>query len=157
MASPPNVLANLRAPRGAESVETRIGRGRGSGIGKTSGKGQKGQRSRKGRVKKRGFEGGQMPLQRRLPKRGFYNLFRKVVAIVNVGDLDRFGAGAVVDETALRAAKLVQGVADRIKLLGDGEVTKALTVRVGAASPAAREKIERAGGKVETPTAAAAE
>ena len=143
-----DMLSKLQAPAGANHRKKRVGRGIGSGLGKTGGKGQKGQRSR-GRMGKRQFEGGQTTLQRRLPKRGFFNPFRKVIAVVNVGDLERFGDGAVVDETALRGHKLIKGRCDGVKVLGNGELTKALTVTLDAFSKAAVKKIEGAGGKVE--------
>jgi len=117
-------------------------------LGKTCGRGQKGQKARTtGRFSKRSFEGGQTTFQRRLPKRGFVNVFRAITEVVNVGDLDRFCAGASVDEAALRGARLVQGKCDFIKVLGEGELTKALTVTVHKFSKSAIEKIEKAGGK----------
>lgn len=143
-----DILSRLRAPEGATTAERRIGRGVGSGLGKTSGRGQKGQKARsKGNINKLHFQGGQTPLQRRLPKRGFRNPFAAAVASVNVGDLERFDKGANIDEAALRAARLVQGQVDRIKILGDGELTKALTVTAHAFSKTAQAKIEKAGGK----------
>jgi large subunit ribosomal protein L15 len=153
-----DILSRLRAPEGATTAERRIGRGVGSGLGKTAGRGQKGQKARsKGNINKLHFQGGQTPLQRRLPKRGFRNPFGAAVAAVNVGDLERFDKGANIDEEALRAARLVQGQADRIKILGDGELTKALTVTAHAFSKTAQAKIEKAGGKavVLAPTAPA--
>jgi len=144
-----DILSKLQAPAGANRGKIRKGRGVGSGIGKTSGKGQKGQKARHpGRFSKRQFEGGQTTLQRRLPKRGFFNPFSLATAIVNVGDLERFDAGTTVDEALLRRERLVRGSWDRIKVLGNGELTKALTVSVHAFSASAVEKIERAGGKV---------
>jgi large subunit ribosomal protein L15 len=148
-----DILSKLQAPPGANQKKTRVGRGLGSGLGKTCGRGQKGQKARTtGRFSKRQFEGGQTTFQRRLPKRGFYNPFRANVAIVNVGDLERFEAGAVVDEALLRNAKLLRGACDSIKVLGEGELTKALTVSVHTASRSAIAKIEGAGGKVITLT-----
>ncbi|MGA7122488.1 MAG: 50S ribosomal protein L15 [Polyangiaceae bacterium] len=141
-----DTLSNLAKPAGTRG-KTRLGRGTGSGLGKTSGRGQKGQYARV-RGFKPHFEGGQTPIQRRLPKRGFTNSFAAIVAEVNVGELAVFAAGATIDGEALVARGLVKGRFDRIKVLGDGEVTKALTVSAHAFSRAAAEKIEKAGGKV---------
>src|SRR5512140_46579 len=123
-----NGLHNLGPRKGATSVKKRVGRGPGSGLGKTSGRGHKGENSRSGHKSLRGHEGGQMPLHRRVPKRGFTNIFKKQWATVSVADLDRiFDTGAAVDLTALRAAGAVQGKAEReLKILGTGEITKAL-------------------------------
>lgn len=144
------ILSRLRPAPGAVRGKRRKGRGPGSGLGKTAGHGQKGQKARHpGNFSKLGFEGGQMPLYRRIPKRGFTNLFAKKVATVNVKDLGRFDEGATVDESALRKAGLVKRKVDMIKVLGDGELEKALTVKVHAASAAATQKIEKAGGTVE--------
>jgi large subunit ribosomal protein L15 len=140
-------LSRLAKPEGATRPKTRLGRGVGSGLGKTAGRGQKGQYARS-RGFKPHFEGGQTPIQRRLPKRGFRNPFPTVTAEVNVGDLDVFSAGANVDEKALVARGLVRGGFDRIKVLGSGELTKAMTVSAHAFSKAAAEKIQKAGGKV---------
>jgi len=142
-----DTLSKLQKPAGATEPKTRVGRGVGSGLGKTAGRGQKGQYARV-RGFKRHFEGGQTPIQRRLPKRGFRNPFSAVIAEVNIGDLERFDAGAVVDESALRARGLIKGRYDRIKILGDGELTKNVTVSAHAFSKSAAEKIEKAGGKV---------
>lgn len=143
-------LANLKPFEGSKHREKRVGRGPGSGHGKTSCRGQKGQRSRSGGGVPPWFEGGQMPLIRRLPKRGFKNPFRVEYEVVNVKDLaKRFSEGAVVDIEALKEAGLVKGRNVRVKLLGDGEINFALTVKVHATSRSAREKIEKAGGKVE--------
>lgn len=139
-------LSELKKPLGATAKKSRVGRGVGSGIGKTSGRGQKGQFARTGRFKPH-FEGGQTPIQRRLPKRGFTNPFPAVVAEVNVGQLEVFEKGANVDEKALRARGLVKGACDRIKILGDGDLTKSLTVSAHSFSKAAAEKIKKAGGK----------
>jgi large subunit ribosomal protein L15 len=139
-------LSELKKPLGATAKKSRVGRGVGSGIGKTSGRGQKGQFARTGRFKPH-FEGGQTPIQRRLPKRGFTPPFSAVVAEVNVGQLEVFDKGANVDEKALRARGLVKGAFDRLKILGDGELTKALTVTAHSFSKAAAEKIKKAGGK----------
>ncbi|KPK13246.1 MAG: 50S ribosomal protein L15 [Myxococcales bacterium SG8_38] len=144
------ILSRLRPAPGAVRDKRRKGRGPGSGLGKTAGHGQKGQKARHpGNFSKLGFEGGQMPLYRRIPKRGFTNLFAKKVATINVKDLERFDAGATVDEAALRKAGLIKRKVDMIKVLGDGELGKALTVKVHAASAAATQKIEKAGGTVE--------
>ncbi len=142
-----DTLSKLTKPVGATRTKTRLGRGVGSGLGKTSGRGQKGQYART-RGFKPHFEGGQTPLQRRLPKRGFNNPFPAIIAEVSVGDLEAFGAGAKVDEVALRAGGLVKGRYDRIKVLGNGEITKAVTVSAHAFSKSAAAKIEKAGGKV---------
>ena len=140
-----DTLSKLAKPAGATQKKTRVGRGVGSGLGKTAGRGQKGQYARNGM--KRGFEGGQTPLMRRLPKRGFHVPFPIETAEVNVGDLEIFAAGAKVDERALRDRGLVKGRCDRIKVLGDGELTKSVTVSAHAFSRAAAEKIKKAGGK----------
>ena len=142
-------LDELKPPRGAKKKARRVGRGPGSGQGTTAGRGAKGQRSRSGGGVPPGFEGGQMPLQRRLPKRGFYNLFRKVLAEINVRDLEPFAADSVVDEELLRQSGLIRGKFDGVKLLGHGEIDKPLTVKVGRCSAGARQKIEAAGGKIE--------
>jgi len=143
-------LSNLKPFAGSRHREKRVGRGPGSGHGKTSCRGQKGQRARSGGGVPPWFEGGQMPLIRRLPKRGFKNPFRVEYDVVNVGDLARrFSEGATVDVEALKAVGLVKGREVRVKLLGDGEIDFAITVRVHAASKSAREKIEKAGGRVE--------
>jgi large subunit ribosomal protein L15 len=143
------MLGELKPPPGAKRGPKRIGRGPGSGLGKTAGKGHKGQKARSGAPIRPGFEGGQMPLQRRLPKRGFRNIFKKYYALVHIRDLNRFSAGEVVDVEALRKAGLVKKAADAVKIVGDGELTIALTVRAHAVTEAARKKIEAASGKVE--------
>lgn len=143
------LLSRLRPPEGAVKGKKRKGRGPGSGLGKTCGKGQKGQKARAGGTVRRGFEGGQTPLHRRLPKVGFKNPFSKVIAIVNLQSLGRFDSGAVVDPDALAAAGLVSGQHDGIKILGQGELDRALTVRAHAFSARAKEVIEKAGGKAE--------
>jgi large subunit ribosomal protein L15 len=140
-----DTLSKLAKPAGATRDKVRVGRGVGSGLGKTAGRGQKGQFARTGGFKTH-FEGGQTPIQRRLPKRGFINPFPTVTAEVNVGDLEVFGPGAHVDEKALVERGLVGGRFDRIKILGDGEITKAMTVSAHAFSKAAAEKIRKAGG-----------
>jgi len=142
-----DTLAKLAKPEGANQPKTRVGRGPGSGLGKTSGRGQKGQYART-RGFKPHFEGGQTPLQRRLPKRGFRNPFPVITAEVNVGDLEVFAVGATVDEKALLAHGLVRGRFDRIKVLGTGELTKSVTVSAHAFSKSAAAKIQKAGGKV---------
>jgi len=142
-----DTLSKLAKPAGATRPKTRVGRGVGSGLGKTAGRGQKGQYART-RGFKPHFEGGQTPIQRRLPKRGFKNPFAARIAEVNVGDLEVFTAGANVDEKALVARGLVRGRFDRIKVLGDGELTKAVTVSAHAFSKTAADKIKKAGGKV---------
>ena len=142
-------LSELSPSPGSRRKPKRVGRGPGSGQGKTAGRGHKGQRSRAGGGVKPGFEGGQMPLTRRMPKRGFSNVFRRPWVIVNLRDLARFPAESVVDETALTNAGLIKGQGRGIKLLGQGEITIPLVVRVQAVSRQARERIEAAGGRVE--------
>ena len=142
-------LNELSPAKGSHTARKRIGRGVGSGTGKTAGRGTKGYNSRSGGGVRPGYEGGQMPLQRRLPKRGFTNIFRKNVAVVNIRDLSRFNEGSTVDAAALIQAGLVKGKRDGIKLLGHGEVKYALNVKVNKISKSAREKIEAAGGNVE--------
>ncbi|RME32339.1 MAG: 50S ribosomal protein L15 [Deltaproteobacteria bacterium] len=142
-------LSNLKPAIGSTKNRKRIGRGPGSGTGKTAGKGHKGQNARSGGGVKAGFEGGQMPMQRRLPKRGFTPLKKKVYALVNLRDLELFEAGSVVDVAALGKAGLVSKIGDGVKILGDGELTKALTVQAHKFSKSAVEKIEAAGGKAE--------
>ncbi len=127
----------------------RIGRGHGSGNGKTAGKGHKGQNARSGGGVRIGFEGGQMPLARRIPKRGFNNIFATKYAIVNVADLNKFKEGTVVDAELLKAAGLISKEYDGVKVLGNGELTVALTVKAAKFSQSAVEKIEKAGGKTE--------
>ena len=143
-------LHELSPAAGSKKEVKRIGRGAGSGQGKTAGKGHKGQKARAGRGMRPGFEGGQMPLQRRVPKRGFVNIFGKEFSIVNVSALDQsFEDGAVVDIDALIEKGLVKKVLDGVKILGNGEISKKLTVQVNANSEAAKQKIEAAGGKAE--------
>ena len=141
-------LKSLRPAKGAVREKKRLGRGIGSGLGKTSGRGQKGAGSRSGAKVSPGFEGGQMPLARRLPKRGFRNPSRTVYEIVSLARLERFAANALVDEEALRRERVVKGRGP-VKILSDGEVGKPLTVKVAAVSAKAREKIVAAGGTVE--------
>src|SRR5215212_7116436 len=142
-------LNNLKPKKGARHAKKRIGRGPGSGHGKTAGRGEKGQKSRSGYSRMLGFEGGQMPLHRRLPKRGFTNIFKKEYAIVNLSDLERFDNGATVDEAALRAAGLVKGQVDGVKVLGNGKLSKKLTVSATKFSATAKSAIEAAGGTVQ--------
>ena len=143
-------LSNLKPPKGANRNRKRVGRGPGSGLGKTAGRGSKGAQSRSGYKQKRGFEGGQMPLHRRLPKRGFHNPFRVEYAVVNLDDLSaKFAAGAVVTPDDLRATRLVT-TKQPIKVLARGEIAIALTVKAHKFSGKAAEKIAAAGGSVET-------
>lgn len=145
-------LSKLAPPAGAKSNEKRLGRGIGSGLGKTCGKGSKGQKARHGGdFGKLHFQGGQTPLQRRLPKRGFRVPFPQRVVAINVGSLEGFAAGSTVDIAALRGARLVQGRDVKVKVLGEGEIQKKLTVVVDLVSASAREKIEKAGGTVVLP------
>lgn len=142
-------LNNLRPPKGAKHSKKRVGRGQGSGNGHTAGRGHKGAKSRSGFKFKRGFEGGQMPLHRRIPKRGFHNPFRVEYEVVNLDTLgERFDAGAVITPESLEAAGLVSG-GSPIKVLARGELAKALTVRVHKFSGLAAEKIAAAGGQAE--------
>ena len=142
-------LHDLTSVPGSTQERKRIGRGHGSGWGKTSGKGHKGQKARSGKGFRPGFEGGQMPLQRRIPKRGFNNIFAKHFAIVNVSDLERFDNDTVVTEELLVETGLVKKALDGVKVLGNGDLSKKLTVNVTAFSASAKEKIEKAGGKAE--------
>ncbi len=142
-------LHELKPAEGSAKDRKRIGRGVGSGWGKTAGRGNKGHNARSGGGVRPGFEGGQMPLHRRLPKRGFTNIFKKVLAVVNVSDLSRFEPGAVVDAASLIRTGLVKGRRDGIKLLGQGDIDIALTVKIDAISRSAKAKIEAAGGTVE--------
>ena len=141
-------LHELKAVEGSSTAAKRKGRGHGSGNGKTAGYGHKGQKARSG-AKKAGFEGGQMPLQRRLPKRGFNNIFATQYVTVKVSDLEKFEAGSVIDAQALLDAGIIKKVLDGVKVLGNGEVTKAVTVKAAAYTTSAKEKIEKAGGKAE--------
>jgi len=142
-------LSNLRPPRGSRHRKVRVGRGIGSKLGKTAGKGNKGQKSRKGYSRRPGFEGGQMPLHRRIPKRGFHNPFDRDFAVVNVEMLNDFAAGETVTPDALVARGLMRRERDAVKILGDGNLKVALTVCAHAFSKSAQEKITGAGGKVE--------
>ncbi len=142
-------LHELGPADGSKKNKKRVGRGNGSGSGKTAGKGHKGQNSRSGGGVRPGFEGGQMPIHRRLPKRGFTNIFKKNVAIINIRDLERFESGSVVDETLLIQKGLIKGKRDSVKLLGKGDILHPLVIKVNSVSSGAREKIEAAGGTVE--------
>lgn len=142
-------LNQLSPAPGSNREVKRIGRGHGSGQGKTAGKGHKGQKARSGRGFRAGFEGGQMPLQRRVPKRGFNNIFAEKCATVNVAALRCFKDGAVVDAEVLKKAGIVKNIENGVKLLGNGKLDKKLTVKVTAYSASAKEKIEAAGGKAE--------
>ncbi len=144
-----DILSKLKAPVGANKKETRVGRGVGSGLGKTAGRGQKGQKARStGNIGKKHFQGGQTPIQRRLPKRGFRNPFAAIVATVNLGDLEAvFDNGAVVDVAALESKRLVQGRYDLIKVLGDGDLTKKFTISAHRYSKSALAKIAQTGGQ----------
>lgn len=142
-------LSNLSPSPGSNRPKKRIGRGPGSGHGKTATRGHKGFKARSGGGIKVGFEGGQMPLQRRIPKRGFNNPFRKEYGVVNVSDLEKFEAGSRVDRQALTEAGLLGKKFTLVKILGDGELSKSLTVVVDKLSETARRKIEAAGGRIE--------
>lgn len=142
-------LFELQPKKGTNKLPKRKGRGHGSGNGKTAGRGHDGQNSRSGGGVRPGFEGGQMPLYRRVPKRGFINIFAKVYSEVNVSDLNIFDDGTVVNEELLRERGLVNKVRDGVKILGDGELKKKLTVKATKFTKTASEKVEAAGGKVE--------
>ena len=142
-------LHDLAPAPGSKKVRTRVGRGLGSGLGKTAGKGHKGQNARAGGGVRPGFEGGQMPIYRRLPKRGFTNIHAKEYAEVNVEQLNRFEDGAVVDPVALIEAGILKNVLDGVRILGNGELTKSVTVIANGFTKSAVEKITAAGGKVE--------
>jgi large subunit ribosomal protein L15 len=142
-------LSNLKPARGSRHRKVRVGRGIGSKLGRTAGKGNKGQKSRKGYSRRPGFEGGQMPLRRRIPKRGFHNPTRVEYAVVNVETLSVFPAGETVTPELLIASGMIREARALIKVLGDGELTSAITVRAHKFSKSAEEKITRAGGKVE--------
>lgn len=142
-------LHELKSPPGATRPPKRVGRGMGSGHGKTSTRGHKGQKARSGGGVRPGFEGGQMPLQRRLPKRGFTNIFKKNWAVVNVRDLNRFDDGTVVTPQLLLETGLIKAVGDGVKILGDGELERRLTIRAHKVSRQAEEKIAAKGGRVE--------
>ena len=142
-------LNELSPAEGSRKNKKRVGRGVASGSGKTAGRGSKGHNSRSGGGVRPGFEGGQMPIHRRLPKRGFTNIFAKRIAVINVRDLNRFESGSVVDEAALVGSGLVKGARDGIKILGQGEIGHPVSVKVNLISATARKKIEAAGGNVE--------
>jgi large subunit ribosomal protein L15 len=142
-------LSNLKPAKGSRHRRVRVGRGMGSKLGKTAGRGNKGQKSRRGYQRRRGFEGGQMPLHRRLPKRGFHNLFSEEFAVVNVGMLSAFSAGETVSPESLLARGLVRNGRLGVKVLGAGDLNLALTVKAQAFSHSAEEKITKAGGKFE--------
>ena len=143
-----DILSKLQAPEGSNTKALRVGRGVGSGLGKTSGRGQKGQKARsKGNINKKHFQGGQTPMQRRLPKRGFRNPLADVVVYVNLSSLDIFEDGAEVTAASLKEKRLVRGRYDALKILGEGELTKKLTIHAHRFSKSAVAKIEGAGGK----------
>jgi len=142
-------LSNLKPPRGARHRKVRVGRGIGSKLGRTAGAGNKGQKSRAGYSRRRGFEGGQMPLHRRIPKRGFHNPFGTAFSVVNVEQLNAFTAGDTVTPDVLRARGFVRRANDSVKILGDGELKTKLTVRAHAFSESAKQKITSAGGSFE--------
>ena len=139
-------LNNLKPNKGARKARKRVGRGPGSGHGKTSGRGEKGQKSRSGYSSQLGFEGGQMPLHRRVPKRGFTNIFKTEFNVINLSDLERFEEGSTVDQAALREAGVVKGRVKKLKVLGNGELKRKLSVSAHKFSKTAKEKIEAAGG-----------
>src|SRR5216684_4269928 len=142
-------LETLRPPRGSRKKKVRVGRGMGSKLGRTAGKGNKGQKSRRGYSRRRGFEGGQMPLHRRMPKRGFHNPFGVTYSVVNLAELNVFPAGETVTPELLRAHGFVRRATDPIKVLGDGELTTRLAIHAQAFSASAKEKITKAGGTFE--------
>jgi large subunit ribosomal protein L15 len=142
-------LHELSPASKSRKVKRRLGRGVGSGRGKTAGRGSKGYNSRSGGGVRPGYEGGQMPIQRRLPKRGFTNVFKKRIAVINIRDLSAFEGGSLVDETALAKAGLIKGKKDGIKLLGFGQINVVLNIKLNQVSKSAREKIKAAGGSVE--------
>jgi large subunit ribosomal protein L15 len=142
-------LSNSRPPRGSRHRKVRVGRGMGSKLGKTSGSGDKGQKSRRGYSRRRGFEGGQMPLHRRMPKRGFHNPFSVTYSVVNLEELNVFPAGETVTPDLLRAHGFVRRVTDPIKVLGDGELKTKLAIHAHAFSASAKDKITKAGGTFE--------
>ncbi len=149
MAKNNHPLAQLKPPKGARKAKKRVGRGPGSGKGKTCGRGMKGQKSRSGGKVNPRFEGGQMPLYRRLPKRGFTNIFRKEYAIINVGELEKYAQNGVVDLKILQEKGKIKKAKAGLKVLGDGEIKEALVVKAHKFSQKAKEKIEAAGGKIE--------
>ena len=142
-------LSRLKKPAGSTKKKTRVGRGQASGLGKTAGRGAKGQKARTGNMHFGGFEGGQSPLARRLPKRGFVNIHREELQIVNLEQLGAFAAGETVDAAKLKGAGLIKDAAKKVKILGDGDLKAALTVQASRFSASAKAKIEAAGGKAE--------
>ncbi len=142
-------LHELKPPAGARRDKKRIGRGNGSGLGKTAGRGNKGHNSRSGGGTRPGYEGGQMPLQRRLPKRGFTNIFQKKYSIINLRDLAGFEAGSVVEPESLAAGGLIKKAGEKVKLLGQGQIDKSLTLKIHGVSAQARAAVEAAGGTIE--------
>ena len=142
-------LSNLRPPAGSRKKKVRVGRGMGSKLGKTAGAGNKGQKSRRGYSRRRGFEGGQMPLHRRMPKRGFHNPFGVTYEVVNLAELNVFPAGETVTPELLRAHGFVRRATDPVKVLGDGQLTTKLAIHAQAFSASAKEKITKAGGTFE--------
>jgi large subunit ribosomal protein L15 len=142
-------LHDLKPAKGSVRGRKRVGRGLGSGLGKTAGRGEKGQKSRSGYSRKLGFEGGQMPLHRRLPKRGFHNPFRKQLAAINLGRLEIFEAGSIVTPEVLLRRRMIRKIRDGVKVLADGTLTKPLTVRAHSFSAKAQERILSLGGKAE--------
>ena len=148
-ATPTMGLSNLRPPAGSRIRKVRVGRGMGSKLGKTAGAGNKGQKSRRGYSRRRGFEGGQMPLHRRMPKRGFHNPFGVAYAVLNIEELNVFPAGETVTPELLRAHGFVRGKSERVKILGDGELANKLAIHAHAFSASAKEKITKAGGTFE--------
>jgi large subunit ribosomal protein L15 len=145
----PYSLSNLHPPKGSRIKKVRVGRGMGSKLGKTAGAGNKGQKSRRGYSRRRGFEGGQMPLHRRMPKRGFHNPFRVTYSVLNLEELNVFPAGETVTPELLRAHGFIRRKTDRVKVLGDGELTTKLAIHAHAFSASAKEKISKAGGTFE--------
>lgn len=148
-AKPVASLSNLRPPRGSRHRKVRVGRGMGSKLGKTSGSGDKGQKSRRGYSRRRGFEGGQMPLHRRMPKRGFHNPFGVTYSVINVEELNVFPVGETVTPELLRAHGFVRSATDPVKILGDGELKNKLAIHAHAFSASAKDKIAKAGGTFE--------
>jgi large subunit ribosomal protein L15 len=145
----PYSLSNLHPPKGSRIKKVRVGRGMGSKLGKTAGAGNKGQKSRRGYSRRRGFEGGQMPLHRRMPKRGFHNPFSVTYSVLNLEELNVFPAGETVTPDLLRAHGFIRRKTDRVKVLGDGELTTKLAIHAHAFSASAKEKISKAGGTFE--------
>jgi large subunit ribosomal protein L15 len=145
----PYSLSNLHPPKGSRIKKVRVGRGMGSKLGKTAGAGNKGQKSRRGYSRRRGFEGGQMPLHRRMPKRGFHNPFGVTYSVLNLEELNVFPAGETITPELLRAHGFIRRKTDRIKVLGDGELTTKLAIHAHAFSKSAQEKISKAGGTFE--------